>query len=450
MATPSPLRYLKLVGCVAATLVAAAGAVNWAADPLAVFGTPRVSGLNARKPYLNHDRELARFALAHRHCKATKAAATPAGLAGIFGNSRAEIGFNPEHAAFARLNLKAFNHAIPGMTLGTPAKQFHWLAATGCLPQRAIVGVDFYDFLGGRPGTLNTTAPPLPQPNLSFLATATFSLSGVRDAFTTLRLQHQQNAPELTELGFNPLREYEQEVSTLGHYRLFRQRAEESSVRWAQRANRLTTADGKASRDQIALDDLLATAVRNGVPVDLVVYPYHAELRFIAYQLGHQPLYEQWLRQLVATAARHNAEWSKVQGNAARASLVRIWNFGSVTPETLEAIPADGDRKTQLQRYWEAGHFKPALGDVVLEQVLNEGAPTAPVNTTPVNTALVKPRLANKAVANTGLAPNENNHFGAEITPANVDAIVAADRAALLAAWQEEHALRAEVQSLAK
>jgi hypothetical protein len=86
----------------------------------------------------------------------------------------------------------------------------------------------------------------------------------------------------------------------------------------------------------------------------------------------------------------------------------------------------------------------------VLEQVLNEGAPNAPVNTTPVNTALVKPRLANKAVANTGLAPNENNHFGAEITPANVDAIVAADRAALLAAWQEEHALRAEVQSLAK
>jgi hypothetical protein len=106
------LRYLKLVGYVAATLVAAAGAVNWAADPLAVFGTPRVSGLNARKPYLNHDRELARFALAHRHCKATKAAATPAGLAGIFGNSRAEIGFNPEHAAFARLNLKAFNHAL--------------------------------------------------------------------------------------------------------------------------------------------------------------------------------------------------------------------------------------------------------------------------------------------------------------------------------------------------
>jgi hypothetical protein len=191
-----------------------------------------------------------------------------------------------------------------------------------------------------------------------------------------------------------------------------------------------------------------------------VVYPYHAELRFIAYQLGHQPLYEQWLRQLVATAARHNAEWSKVQGNAARASLVRIWNFGSVTPETLEAIPADGDRKTQLQRYWEAGHFKPALGDVVLEQVLNEGAPIALANTALANatlantalanTALANPRLANTAVANAGLAPNENNHFGTETTPDNVDAIVAADRAALLAAWQDEHALRAEVQSLAK
>lgn len=415
MAQVPSLRYLKVVGCVAATLVAAAGAVNWMADPLGVFGTPLVPGVNARKPYLNHDRELARFTLAQRHCASARA--TDSGLAGIFGNSRAEIGFDPEHAAFERLGLQAFNHAIPGMTLRTPAKQFRWLEATGCLPQRALVGVDFFDFLGGRPGEPIPETPPLPSKDPAFFATATFSLSGVRDAFATFRLQRQPSAPELTALGFNPLREYADEVATLGHYRLFRQRAEESYVRWSERANRLTTPEGKASRDQVALDDLLSTAVRHGVPVDLVVYPYHAELRFIAYQQGKQPLYEQWLRAMVATAARHNAAWAKRNTAAGNAPLVRVWNFGSVTRETLEPIPVAGDRQTQLQHYWEAGHFKPALGGVVLERVLG-GMPAAA-------------------------------GFGEELTPSNIEAAVAADRAILLAAWREEHALRTEVQSLA-
>ena len=430
MATPSPLRYLKLVGCLAASLVAAAGAVNWATDPLGVFGTPLVAGVNARKPYLNHDRELARFALAQRHCKTVKANNATDGLGGIFGNSRAEIGFNPEHEAFARLNLSAFNHAIPGMTLATPARQFHWLEANGCLPQRAIVGVDFFDFLGGRAGKPSDITQQPPQVNLPFLATAMFSLSGVRDAFTTLSLQGQENAPELTSLGFNPLREYQQEVATLGHYRLFRQRAEESYARWGKRAKRLTTSEGEDSRDQVALDDLLSTAVRNNVPVDLVVYPYHTELRFMAYQLGQQALYEQWLRQLVVTATRHNGEWAKTHGPAASETLVRVWNFGTVTAETLEAIPRDGDRKTQLQRYWEAGHFKPALGDAVLEKVLT-GSAVTPRDTT-------------------RLPPNKTADFGEEITPGNIEAVIAADRAALLAAWRDQHLLRAEVQSLAK
>ena len=425
----SSVRYLKLVAAVAATLVLAAGAVNWVADPLGVYDTPRISRLNARKPYLDHNRELSRFTLAKHHCKAVGTEH----LAGIFGNSRAEIGLDPTDPAFAAAGLQAFNHAIPGTRLTSPARRLRWLEQAGCLPRRALVGVDFFDFMGGLPGAPEDFLVPAPQLDPAFFATTTFSLAGVRDAVSTFKLQRDANGPELTALGFNPLREYHAEVAASGHYRLFRQRAEQSYAIWVARANRLQTTDKKPSVDQLALEDLLSTAARNDVPVDLIIYPYHAELRFMAYQLGRQPLYEQWLRQIVATTTRVNAAYAtrtatavasgKTRGLPARTPLVRLWNFGSITPETLEPIPAAGDRKTQLQRYWEAGHFKPAMGSVLLRQVLS---------------------------GSTGSAANAGHElFGVEVTPENAEAVVAADRAALEAAWRNETALRREVASLA-
>ena len=49
-----------------------------------------------------------------------------------------------------------------------------------------------------------------------------------------------------------------------------------------------------------------------------------------------------------------------------------MWDFSGVAPETLEAIPAKGDRKTQLTHYWEAGHFKKELGNLVIDRLLGK------------------------------------------------------------------------------
>jgi hypothetical protein len=40
----------------------------------------------------------------------------------------------------------------------------------------------------------------------------------------------------------------------------------------------------------------------------------------------------------------------------------------------MESVPAKGDRRTEMRWYWEAGHFKSALGDRVLARMFADSA----------------------------------------------------------------------------
>lgn len=358
MATPIPAlswaSYLRWMLASLVAGVACVGAFNILVDPLAVFGSPRITGINAVKPYLDHHRELARWQSARRACA----------NAGIFGNSRAEIGFDPENPVFGRHGLSAFNHAIPGSHTRTSLRQMDWLAAVGCMPRVIVLGVDFFDFLGGnrpRPADL-AKADPAPEVDARFLAESVFSLSGLSDSVGTLALQHVRNPAMLTERGFNPLRNYIGEVEQSGHYVLFRQRAEENLRRWQSRAPRLRPPDGGASQDEQLVDAILDRTVAAGSTVHLIIYPYHAEIRLMIERLGIGGLFAEWKRSLLALAERPRKG----------AGQVVVWDFSGIGSETREAIPARGDRKTQLKYYWEAGHFKKELGDRIIVRIFGD------------------------------------------------------------------------------
>lgn len=334
--------------------VVGTGAFNAAIDPLGVFSSPRVEGLNHIKPYLDHHRELARYLRARRLCPNT----------GIFGNSRAEIGFDPASPSLLDQGLSAFNHAIPGTSATTAYKQVLWLRAANCLPENIILGVEFFDFLGGAPmrplPTLKTD--PLPQLDSRFFSESVFSLTGLRDSLSTLLLQWSRNPASITDRGFNPLFNYISEVEQNGQYVLFRQRAEENARNWANKALRLEPAEGGTSDDEAAVNAILDTVTRAGSKTYIIVYPYHAQIRLMIERLGMGSLFADWKRLIVANAERY----SQGRGN------VEIWDFSGISQETLEGIPAKGDRRTHLNYYWEAGHFKKELGDVVIARLLRK------------------------------------------------------------------------------
>lgn len=335
-------------------VVAAVGVVNVFIDPLGVFDSPHIAGVNALKPHLDHHRELSRYQGARRMCADT----------GIFGNSRAEIGFDPENPAITARGLSAFNHAIPGTSAGTTYRQIIWLKSTNCLPKTIFFGVEFFDFLGGsEPQSLPIPEPVLPpQRDSRFFAESVFSTSGLRDSLNTLLLQRSRYPAISTDRGFNPLFNYIPEVEQSGHYVLFRQRAEENARNWSRKPLRIRPIKGGVSDNEAQINAILSVATQEGGVTYVIIYPYHAQIRMMIERLGMGELFAEWKRLIVAIAERNTESEGKVE----------VWDFSGVVPETLEAIPARGDRQTRLNHYWEAGHFKKELGDLVIDRLLGK------------------------------------------------------------------------------
>jgi hypothetical protein len=346
-------RYLVWMAAALFATIALFAAMNLAIDPLGIFGSPRLSGINAIKPYRDHHRELTRWLAARRLCPS----------AGIFGNSRAEIGFDPEHPAFRALGLEAFNHAIPGSSLVLGYSQLLWLKEARCSPRLVIAGVEFFDFLGASAAKSATAPSPKPTPRIDarVLAETVFSLTGFRDSITTLSIQRAQYPAMISAKGFNPLLHYIPEAERYGYYPLFRQRAEDNFKNWSRKEPRIQPAHGGISSDYLELEAFLSAATRRGTNIHLVIYPYHAQIRLMMERLGLGKLFTQWKASIVTTARKF----------ANSGATVTVWDFSGLSAETREAIPASGDRHTQMQYYWEGGHFKKVLGDRVLARILD-------------------------------------------------------------------------------
>src|SRR5689334_8310087 len=117
-------------------VVGAAGLLNYLVDPYAIFGGRVFAGFNAVKP--RPDAMLADI-------KAIVGSQAHADAL-ILGNSRAEVGFDPQHPAFAARGLHAFNAAVPGSDTPYTLEAFERLSDVSHVDV-AIIGIDFVDFL---------------------------------------------------------------------------------------------------------------------------------------------------------------------------------------------------------------------------------------------------------------------------------------------------------------
>lgn len=324
-------------------------------DPLNVFASPHISFFNTKKPHLDHHRELSRYREALRLCA----------NAGIFGNSRAEIGFDPEGPTWNSKKVSVFNYAIPGTGITNTHRQLLWLQSENCSPREVFLGVEFFDFLGGSvPEPLPTLqTDPVPQLDSRFFAENVLSITGLRDSISTILLQWSLYPALSTERGFNPLLNYTPEVAQNGHYALFRQRAEENIRSWKRKPLRLRLRPDTPSNDEVVFDAVLSRLNNAGATTYIIIYPYHAQFRLLLERLGMGGVFSDWKRTVVTIAEKY----------AKRSSKVEIWDFSGISPETLEAIPEKGDRKTHLNYFWEAGHFKRELGEQVIARILGGG-----------------------------------------------------------------------------
>jgi hypothetical protein len=282
----------------------------------------------------------------------------------IYGHSRAEIGFDPEAPVFVRHGLSAYNLAIPGTGILNARRQAEYLHQIGTKPKVVIIGVEFLDFMETQRAPAATSAHSVTQHPVTqwfWRFDSLFSLGSLKDAIRTLYLQHDNEAETMTSRGFNPLKDYESIARREGYFALFRQRAQENTRTFFRKA--------RGSLSQADFDHLhaiLDLAAESGSEVTLVIYPYHAQILALFEETGLAHAFEEWKELLI-----HEVSAARLRHPGAR---IALFDFSGYNSYNCEKIPARGDRASATRWYWEAGHFKKQLGDIVLESIFSRPA----------------------------------------------------------------------------
>ncbi|MEF2265316.1 hypothetical protein V3C40_00870 [Janthinobacterium sp. LS2A] len=319
-------------------------------DPYGVYGIVRRDHFNAVKPGLTRYQSQ----IKQEHALRLR----PQFI--ILGNSRAEIGFDPRASALSALGA-GYNLAIPGTGLATSASQFAQLRQAGVKPRTVIVGMEFIDFLNPAVAPAVRQAPAAAAPahgRADWRFDALFSLASVKDAVHTLRIQHDGEAATMSADGFNPLLDYGAHARRDGYHKMFAQRARESAANLGRKSTR-----GLATEDFQLLRTFLLAMAATQADIKLVIYPYHAQMLAMFEDAGLWPLFEEWKDQLVLAIGEVRARYPD-----AHISLTDFSGYGAYN---CEPIPAANERSKATRWYWEAGHFKKALGDIVLRRVMS-------------------------------------------------------------------------------
>lgn len=346
-------------------------------DPYNLYDWFKLDGINTKKPDSTRYLE---------EIKLTQASRLHPDLI-ILGNSRAEIGFDPESPSLVEQGYSAFNLAIRGSSISVSSRQLSYLLDKGIKPKKILIALDFVDFM--------SSSKQASENNNSFLQEkikypiddwfwqfdSLFSISSIKDSITTLLIQNNPEAPSLTERGFNPLKEYLAAARNEGYYVLFRQRAEENLKTYLKKS---TVQFDKS--DFFYFRQILKNAASINSEVIVVIYPYHAQILALFEQLGFLPVFNQWKAEIL----------NEMESISPLASgNISLLDFSGFAEQQCERIPAKGDLLSSTKWYWEAGHFKNALGDIVIKNSLTLSADTPHSSSIPSSfgTRLIKTNL---------------------------------------------------------
>jgi hypothetical protein len=333
-------------------------------DPYRLYQLVDVPGFNHVKPALDRYQEEIKLSLA-RKVKANVI---------LLGNSRVEIGLDPRGLADSADLTHSdvpYNLAISGASIATARDELEYLHHIGQIPKKVVLGLDFIDFLVD-PSRMQPQPPPrsgFKADGVKWKFDALFSLTSVMDAWSTLQIQRQAEAETVTPEGFNPLLEYNKYARDEGYFSIFQQRAIEYAQTFVRKPHGLQYANTGSSADLDDLRAIIALALKDKIELQMLIYPYHAQMLALFEEAGLWPAFEQWkglMADEVAAAKRQDA--------GARISL---WDFSGFSAIQCEPIPVRNDRISVTQWYWEAGHFKPSVGNLILARLQDRQRLTA-------------------------------------------------------------------------
>ncbi|MHB1233244.1 MAG: hypothetical protein ACYCZQ_11795 [Burkholderiales bacterium] len=371
----TPRKYLLALASGILGITAVGASVNYVVDPYGIYSKASIGSPRANKPTADTKGPMVKaYQIEHANAHTL-----------ILGNSRAEIGFDPEDSAWPPATRPVYNAALPGTG---PHVSLLYLqhALTITHLNTILMGVDFMDFLVEpkapliQPETprlselesrLRVTADGKPNPyrqqqRLRDIAATLFSLNALLDSMQTFFARNDSYAENLTSLGFNPLKDYVLIAKKEGYHSIFLQRDQENIKAYLKQPHAIYLGNTTTSPPIEDMKHIIALCRANHIQLKLVIYPYHARLLEIIHDTGHWLAFEQWKGALTRMTSEDATQHPGP-------NLVTLWDFSGYNFYTMEPVPQKHDLHTQTKWYWEGGHFKSELGSVMLNKIFNAG-----------------------------------------------------------------------------
>jgi len=342
------------------------GMFNGVVDPFGRFGWVHIDGFNQLKPAFDRNPLMSKaFHSAVQNPDAV-----------VIGTSRANQGYNPRNAAWQAVAEHPYNLGTPAADIYRMKRYFQHILAQSEVKQ-LILALDFRSFnaydqsfsnnqiidTGEQYLSVNEKGDFKPSYRVSQVMPSLFSKDALLASLYTLKNQSDTLNPTYLANGFKY-----REPQTFAPRRRFLNGAGRSVDVYLARPNRRREFSYSFVNEKTGystLEDyrqILQIAYENDIDVRIVINPSHAYLLEVIHAIDRWETFENWKRSLVAL----NLEVAETKN----ADPFPIWDFCTYHPLTTQSIPEKRKQWDQTpQLFWEITHFKPQLGDRVLQTI---------------------------------------------------------------------------------
>jgi hypothetical protein len=318
-------------------------AINWTADPYAIFQTHGLLEKGEIRPLLT---------LNERVFKTVRLAREKLDVI-VLGTSRADIGIDPAHLATG--GRRAANLATYDQPINETLRLLE-LASSQRDLKSVVIGLDFFTFNALRPMPSDFVTDNFAAIRPIQLA---FSVTTSIDSWK----HHKQKTAQPGDCCYSNGARLPS-PPPLGHYRSHFMDSEkmylQSKYLPAPTCSFAFSSPGQPSTLQ-DMRSIIALAHARHIALKLFISPSHARQWEVIATAGLMDSWGNWKRALVQINIEEAAR--------AHRAPFPLWDFSGYNAISTEAVPRDGDMKSTMRWYSDSSHYTIELGNLLLDRM---------------------------------------------------------------------------------
>jgi len=315
----------------------------------------------------------------------------------ILGSSRSEIGINPRHSLWGKLN--AYNASLAGSNFIETDKVFQTIIKHK-KPKLILLALDYSLFSKARSTSADFNLSRFNDSNSYFSSFFKEHLSkeSIEKSFRTLKYTNKElpakhrQGQKFGHLTFSNI------IKRNGQHELIFSTLEKKVIN----NDEAYSPQGYSVTKLSLLKELIKTCADQDIKLIIVISPIHALQLMTFKQIGIWDDFLSWKQTLTYLSSTSNK--------------VPLYDFTDLSTFISEKVPAHKGA-TPMQWFWETSHYKESMGDLILSRVMD---PSSPIK----------------------------QSFGVELTKENIDLEISKQRGKLDWYEQDNSELRSKVLSL--